>query len=96
MWNNLGGEVQGALLGVSAFVVAGGVKWAVNYGKMYVDTKILKNGNGKCNGGKHCGDHKSLVEAVNKLTEQYEDEKQIGLYTEAIKRANGYQHDARD
>jgi len=83
MWQSLHPEVQGALIGVGAL----GGAWVGRAGFDYLKYKIV--GNGKCNGGKHCSDHQSIVETLAKLESNYEDEKQVDLYVRAIQRANG-------
>lgn len=75
-------EVWGALIGVGSL----GAAWIGAKGWDYFKWKIT--GNGRCNGGKHCADHDKVISTLTKLEENYEDEKQVGLYVEAIKRAN--------
>ena len=73
-------EVQGALIGVGAMLIA----WLSRASIFYIRAKI----NGKFSDHLVCPQHENLVAAINKINEWYEDEKHIKLYMEAIKRVN--------
>ena len=76
-------EATAAAIGVGAL----GLAWCARQAFLYLRWKLT--GNGRCNGGKHCADHPTVMETLNTLKENYEDDKQIELYTRAIKRVNG-------
>ena len=73
-------EVQGALIGVGAT----GLSWTGKIAFDYLRLKFSKNGNS--NNG-FCSQHREVITLLREIKSHYEEEKQIELYTEAIKRA---------
>lgn len=80
----IGPEAQGALIGLAA----AGIAWAGKISICYLKLKLGKGTNGKCTPHPVCDQHAQLVGMVRRIADHYQEEKQIGLYTEAIKRAN--------
>jgi hypothetical protein len=82
-------EIIGAITGASMGIGAVGIGWIV---RLYVDVKVLKNGNGRCRN--HCGEHQQLVdmasgalESVQRLEQVHEREETVERIVEAIRRA---------
>ena len=75
--------VQSAMVGVVALGIAYLGKVSICY------LKLKLNKNEKVNNCKSvCSQHAHLVAMVKKISDHYEDEKQIDLYSKAIERVN--------
>jgi len=76
----LGPEAQSALIGVAAV----GVTYLGKIGVCFVKNKVSKNG--KAYSANVCKHHDDLVSLVNKINDHFQDERQVDLYSRAIRK----------
>ena len=77
--------VQSAIVGV----VALGVAYLGKLSVCYLRLKLNKNNNRRLFYRPVCSQHDELLNIIRELKNHYDEERQIELYSKAIKRANG-------